>query len=130
MAILGVSGSNFYSAQNTVSKSQITLEIKKKQTFFKVFLKKFFDSSEFLTWTGLGPKCFFSAKKLWSDLWRSNGYKIFFLYGETFELSSERKLCLLMKFSWTCGLMKLANFCILAILVRNEFFSRKNVEKC
>ena len=30
-----------------------------------------------------------------------------------------------MKFSWTCDLMKLGNLYILAILVRNVFFSRK-----
>ena len=30
-----------------------------------------------------------------------------------------------MKFSWTCGLMKLGNLCILAILVRNVFFREK-----
>ena len=43
MAILGMSSSNFYKAQNTVSVCQITLEIKKKQPIFKVFIKKFFD---------------------------------------------------------------------------------------
>ena len=38
-----------------------------------------------------------------------------------------------MKFSWTCGLMKLGNLCILAILVRNVFFfpekKSKNAKK-
>ena len=37
MAILGMSGSNFYSAQNTVSRSQITLEIKKLNKHFLRF---------------------------------------------------------------------------------------------
>ena len=44
-----------------------------------------------VAWT-LPEMFFFSAKKLWSDLWRSNGYQNFFLCGDTFELSSEKKI--------------------------------------
>ena len=52
--------------------------------------------------------------------------KFVFLCGDTFKLSSETKnLCPLMKFSWTCGVMKLGNLYILGILVRNVFFREK-----
>ena len=35
MAILSMSGTNFYSAQNTISRAQITLEIKKNKHFLR-----------------------------------------------------------------------------------------------
>ena len=41
MAILGMSSSNFYSAQNTVSRSQITLEIKKNKHLLRFSIDGF-----------------------------------------------------------------------------------------
>ena len=53
--------------------------------------------------------------------------KFFSVWGHVWIKFWKKNLCPLMKFSWTCGLMKLGNLCILAILVRNEvFFEKKN----
>ena len=84
-----------------------------KSTFCsKSAFLEFFPSDDFLTWPGHCLKCFFSAKKLWSDLWKSIGPNIFWGCRNTFELSLEEKIMFIgFIFAALCP-HEVAKFCI------------------
>ena len=67
-------------------------------------------------------KCFFSAKKLWSDLWKSIGPNIFWGCRNTFELSLEEKIMFIgFIFAALCP-HEVTKFCIFWWLLPEMFF--------
>ena len=80
-----------------------------------------------VAWT-LPEMFFFSAKKLWSDLWKSIGPNIFWGCRNTFELSLEEKIMFIgFIFAALCP-HEVAKFCIFGDFCLKCFFSWKKVE--